>query len=371
MFLKWREWRVRSQLLTSLLCIALCSGCESVKDKEVPEAEPVPEAEVAAYTPLPDISDSQRYAKALELLEYGEEAQAKVELEAYLSRYPGRTKAKHILDQITTDPGVYYPSESFPVRLQRGQALVTLAKRYLGDSLQFYALAKYNDIPKPRRVYAGQSIKVPLTPYARRVRDAERAASEAKASAETTETTDIAETTGTEETTEAPETRGTTEATQITELTETTGTTEAKQTGEPTELPPAPVTAPTAASPNEGKETELAELRRARAVQHAEEAGRELDNGDRLAAMNNYTLAVEFDPDNQSYQNDLASLRQEIVDDYHREALLAYRRQQLDESIALWDQLLAIDPDHMDAQLYRAKALDLKNRLKRKSRTTE
>ena len=64
--------RGRSRLLISLICVTLCSACESVKVKETPAEEPVPEIVEVVYTPLPDVPDSQRYAEALKLLEYGE-----------------------------------------------------------------------------------------------------------------------------------------------------------------------------------------------------------------------------------------------------------------------------------------------------------
>lgn len=321
-----RNGRGRSRLLIPLICLALCSGCESVKTVEAPVEEPPQESPVVA--PLPDIPDSQRFAEALKLLEYGEEEQARVELETYLSRFPNRTKAKRLLDQITTDPTDYYPYDSFTVKLKAGEALATLASRYLGDSRQFYALAKFNGIARPRRVYVDQTIRIPLTPYAQRVREAESKPAEP------------------EPTAEAPPA--------------------------PTPEPPAPLPAAEEEKAEEEKaeeEKRLADLRIAQAAQYADEANRRLDEGDRLAAMENYRQAVELDPDNQAYQTGLASVAQQLVDEYHREALLAYRRQQLDLSIEMWDRLLAIDPGHADAQVYRAKAIDLKNRLERKTST--
>jgi hypothetical protein len=41
-----------------------------------------------------------------------------------------------------------------------------------------------------------------------------------------------------------------------------------------------------------------------------------------------------------------------------------YRDQHLDEAIALWDRVLAIEPDFEPAVVYRARAVELKQRLK-------
>ena len=47
----------------------------------------------------------------------------------------------------------------------------------------------------------------------------------------------------------------------------------------------------------------------------------------------------------------------------HRDALNAYRAQDLEQAIALWNQVLAKDPDHESARLYRAQALELQKKL--------
>jgi lipoprotein NlpI len=45
--------------------------------------------------------------------------------------------------------------------------------------------------------------------------------------------------------------------------------------------------------------------------------------------------------------------------------MIAFQRQDLDGAIAAWDKVLALDPDHKDAQLNRAQALKLKENLKK------
>jgi tetratricopeptide (TPR) repeat protein len=48
----------------------------------------------------------------------------------------------------------------------------------------------------------------------------------------------------------------------------------------------------------------------------------------------------------------------------HREALNAYRAQQLDKAIDLWDQALVLDPEFESARLYRSQAIELRQKLK-------
>lgn len=52
-----------------------------------------------------------------------------------------------------------------------------------------------------------------------------------------------------------------------------------------------------------------------------------------------------------------------LVQKYHKQALAAYRKQNLDQAIALWDKALAIDPNYEPALGYRARAMELKKRL--------
>lgn len=51
------------------------------------------------------------------------------------------------------------------------------------------------------------------------------------------------------------------------------------------------------------------------------------------------------------------------IEALHKEALNAYRRQKLDRAIELWDEVLALDPDHENARLYRSQAISLKKKL--------
>jgi LysM domain len=51
------------------------------------------------------------------------------------------------------------------------------------------------------------------------------------------------------------------------------------------------------------------------------------------------------------------------IDQLHSDALKAYRAQDLDTAISLWDQILVENPSHENARLYRSQALELKKTL--------
>jgi tetratricopeptide (TPR) repeat protein len=51
------------------------------------------------------------------------------------------------------------------------------------------------------------------------------------------------------------------------------------------------------------------------------------------------------------------------ADDLYRRAVDAFRAQDLDEAIALWDKVLEIDPNYENAMLQRSQAIELKEKL--------
>jgi hypothetical protein len=52
------------------------------------------------------------------------------------------------------------------------------------------------------------------------------------------------------------------------------------------------------------------------------------------------------------------------VEEYHRKAMIFFRRQDLDSAVGVWDtKVLVIDPTYEPALLYRAQAVELKKRL--------
>ncbi|MEH6542851.1 MAG: LysM peptidoglycan-binding domain-containing protein [Porticoccaceae bacterium] len=51
------------------------------------------------------------------------------------------------------------------------------------------------------------------------------------------------------------------------------------------------------------------------------------------------------------------------ADEYHKQASMAFRRQELDQAIALWDKVLEIDPSHQHAMSGRLQAMELRKKL--------
>jgi tetratricopeptide (TPR) repeat protein len=89
-----------------------------------------------------------------------------------------------------------------------------------------------------------------------------------------------------------------------------------------------------------------------------------LHKGQHTQALERMDEALDADPRLPASGADAQALRQQLVSVYHQRAIVLYRDQQLDQAISLWNRVLAIQPDFEPATVYRARALELKQRLK-------
>lgn len=127
-------------------------------------AEPKVEASAAPAAPPPPSTPQQAQKLAIaaaDLLETGNEEQAKAELQRVLAGDPNNKLAQNLLRQITADPVALLGRESFPYTVRATDTLSRIAGRFLGDIYAFYILARYNDIKIPRQVSDGQVIRIP------------------------------------------------------------------------------------------------------------------------------------------------------------------------------------------------------------------
>ncbi len=78
------------------------------------------------------------------------------------------------------------------------------------------------------------------------------------------------------------------------------------------------------------------------------------------------TLELEVLPNQSESELDIATSKEQMADEaneLHRQAVNAFRSQDLDKAIILWGQVLEIDPEHQGARLQRSQAIELKNKL--------
>lgn len=139
------------------------SGDDTQVTPPVPAPAPVPAAPVP---PPPPTAAQQLQAQklalgAVDLLESGNETDARSELDRALALDPSNKLALNLMRQMNEDPFTLLGRESFPYTVRAGESLSKVAGRFLGDVYAFHALARYNNIKVPRQVGEGRTIRVP------------------------------------------------------------------------------------------------------------------------------------------------------------------------------------------------------------------
>jgi tetratricopeptide (TPR) repeat protein len=337
------------------------------------------------YVALEGLTSKKRMNLILKYLEEGKATEARAELVKYMETKKS-DRAKRLLKQIDTPSGQYYPAKNFTVTMKKGESLSTLSRDYLGDAYSFYGLAKYNGIAVPSKINAGQRIKIPATKSSLKHKAKLIAANQAQPKPVVS--------TVVEEPTDAT-------ASKIVEQ-----AVEQKASMEQEVVTP-PETAKViekVLSPREKMNNALGngdyvnavkgyeEMRSKEGVSTSEErksismynkAAKQLETsnpkqaslysyeagktqikfGDREGAIVPLQKAVNLNSGNSKAKSTLAPIKQEYVDYYHSEASIAYRKQELEKAIELWNKVLKLDPDHSAAKAYVAQATELKTRL--------
>ncbi len=121
-----------------------------------------------------------------------------------------------------------------------------------------------------------------------------------------------------------------------------------------------------ALDPSNPRLTELQQALQARTSADAEyrQGVEQLTAGDIDLAYASFSRVMTLEPKNTMARKQLENIRPMLTELYHKRAMVAFRRQDLDGAVAIWDKLLAIDPTHERAKLNRGMALDLKKRLR-------
>src|SRR5262245_42021629 len=99
--------------------------------------------------------------QAFGLLDQGDEDKAKTAAEQAALLDPENKSAACLLRGIRADPVSTLGRESTSYTVRPGDTLGSIAKRALGDTCEFYMLARYNQIRVPRQLAAGQTIRIP------------------------------------------------------------------------------------------------------------------------------------------------------------------------------------------------------------------
>ncbi|WP_343636997.1 LysM domain-containing protein [Roseateles sp.] len=299
-----------------LLSVLLLAGCQTPAPPPPPPAEPVvaappppPPPEPAPPTPAEQALAQKTAMQSIELLETGQEEQARAELHRALQLDPNNKLAVSLMKQITADPVALLGRESFAYTVQSSDTLSRIAGRFMGDIYAFYILARYNDIRVPRQVSGGQVLRIPGKPPAGplypRPGKAEPKVSPAAAAAAAA----------------------------------------AAQTAAPAATPAAPPAPPPAPEISAGEKA-------MRAGEAHERVGR-LDK-----ALEEYRRAEAADQPGASAK--VEAVRKKQIARATLAARTAFAKQDLAGAIKGWDTVLQLDPENELAKLERQKAVTLK-----------
>lgn len=158
--------RLRPALLA--LCLAGGLGGCSTQKQLAGEAGVSAEAGVEAPTErasgaLPLLTGPSQVSinRALDLLNAGQEEDARAELLHVLQLEPGNKLAAQLLRHTRADPVGLLGREAYLYTVKPNESLSRIAMRVLGDPFAFYILARYNDIKVPSSVVPGQVIRLP------------------------------------------------------------------------------------------------------------------------------------------------------------------------------------------------------------------
>ncbi len=111
---------------------------------------------------IKSLNDSQRVELAIKALQRGQEKPALLYLEQILAHDSKNKLARMLIKQITIPSEIYFGKKFKTYSIKKGDSLALLARKHLDNELKFYALAKYNQIADPSKLQLGKKIKIPI-----------------------------------------------------------------------------------------------------------------------------------------------------------------------------------------------------------------
>ncbi|WP_410474424.1 hypothetical protein [Guyparkeria sp. TX1] len=324
------------RLVALLAGAAMLGGCAQLSELDArlqglaggggkaAESRPVEESTVAPP------ADRRSLDAILEDLQRGGYPRGRRDLARYLERHPDDMVARAVMRQLTADPEEVLGRQSHEYTVRPGDSYSALAARHLGDAGLFLILARYNDSENPSDLRVGESLRLPGQP---RSSDAGPTA--------------LAD--------EGQPARRQLERAPI----------PSRQTAAALALPDAPLPSFQSAAADRDAASSGSSSNEigTRAEQLQKEAMSLLADDRPEAALKRFEAALAEDEGIEPAATRAPALRERLVDEYHERAILRYRNQDLDEAIALWDRVLAIDPTFEPARTYRARARELQRRV--------
>lgn len=346
-------------------------GGVTLQDANQPVAVPLTESKP---TPIPaeptfEVPIKQRLATAVRLLQNGEEANAKLHLNEILKEEPQHLVAISLMKQIEEPAESYLGNQHFKYITKAGDSFSTLAKNYLKDTLKFYGLAKYNKISDPSKLVPGMTIKIPGSrsngapnPVANPREDKPNPEYlRAKKFYESGKYADAIVLL------EQVDKQAPGQQERVTDLLVLVYAEYAKVLIKKADLLNAQTVLKKAIriQPNNSKlQDQLSNIENGiKAENYFEDGLKALQEDDTMQAFKHFKTVLKYQPEHELARKHVNKIRPNLIDGFYKEGMKAYRRQDLDKAIGIWEQLLSLEPEHELAKLYRARAIELKERV--------
>lgn len=358
----------------ALACMAL-AGCQlwpfNRQDAEAPSRPPAEQAPKGREAPTAD-----SVGRAMSLLQNGEEEQAEALLSRILERRPGDATAKLLLAQIRQPPEELLGESYEEIEVRPGDSLSAIAGRTIDNELLFYSLARLNNVEVPRLLRPGQTLRVPRVEEALREQVEQAGDVSASEVAEPTAPPKLQETAR-----RLIERERHSQAYALLLSAARAGKLEgggdrllaqasvalAREACEEDD-PERARKILDQASPWLGGEAEAGDFARQQAHVRARfalgEAERALARGDHAAAYETLVAAREQTDDlGETHGSRLERLEAALVEYYHDGAFSAWRDQQVEQAIELWERVVRIDPGFEPALRYLERARTVRQKL--------
>ena len=379
----------RAGAMQMVLCV-LVASCTTVPSAQktrslAPTLITTQQGLPAPAVTLPDLSKIDIAARdhiqnAMNALQVGQEAKAKIELDTVLRQDPENKVARSLLAQIQTDPAKYFGGQdAFSYTLQPGDSLSSIAQRFLNEPLKFHILARFNGITDPSRMAPGQTIKVPGKKAASdpdpAVGNDSRRAARVESTREPTRGGEVSHTQQARRLYDAGKYQqaieilqgggiGTTDARNLLVLSYGKYAEELTQNENLIDAQSVLESALSIQPGNDKLRKQLKHVEKQREIGRLYKTGTAfMVAGDSDKALDAFNALLKLEPKHEVARQSIASVTADTVEAMHKDAMVEYSKQNLDEAIALWDRALGLLPGHAAAKFYRARAVDLKSRL--------
>ncbi|WP_455209940.1 tetratricopeptide repeat protein [Kaarinaea lacus] len=342
----------------------------------------VVEGEVPNYAVL---TANDRVKNAINLLHDGDVQKAEKELADALVIEPNNRAARKLMRQLHESPADFFvDDEFFEYVLGPKDTLLSVAEKFLEDPLDFYMLAKLNDIKYPGSIVPGKTLMIPgnnhiveqssTTPPAMNPREVQSKLPEPIKTEEDIqierakvyfaehryqEAIDLLKPYANKQPVSRYGPLRELLAQSYLNLTEVL-----IKKGKLLEAQTTLESSVDVLPGNRSLTTQLSMIRNNREAERLYHLGLEESQiGKEDQALKTFAKALQLNPMHEQAKKQITDLRLTVVEEYHKQAMVLYRKQELSRAIEIWDDVLKLDPGHELAKQYRARALELQRKI--------